>query len=108
MLSTVLGSPHSLSASWVIPDPTNGIISGYTIYCATLSGQILEPFNIGPEDTTAVLDGLTAYTEYDCSISAITGAGEGNLSDPHMATTAEDGMHHCVDYTPYLFTTPQL
>ena len=93
MLLIVPGSPNTLSASWMAPDPTNGIVSGYTVYCSTTSspGLVLEPFNIGSEEATTILSGLVAFTEYTCTISATTGAGEGNLTDPRTAITAEDG-----------------
>ncbi len=89
------GSPDTLSASWTEPDPANGIISGYTINCTTPTGEMLQPFNIGPGETSAMLDGLVAYTNYTCIISATTGAGEGQFSTPLTVTTVEDGMYVC-------------
>ena len=82
----VPGSPNTLSASWDIPEPTNGIISGYTINCnssisVTVNGSTL----------SASLSGLTPFTTYSCTISASTGAGEGNASNTVTAATDEDG-----------------
>ena len=91
-LSEVAGAPTSLLASWAVPDPENGIISGYIINCSTSSGEVLEPFSASSEVTSSVLNGLTAFTEYTCVISATTGAGEGSASDIQRATTVEDGM----------------
>ncbi len=98
MLSTVPGSPNTLSASWMAPDPTNGIVSGYTIYCSLTSSPelMLEPFDIGPKEASTILSGLAAFTEYVCTISATTGAGKGSLADPRFAVTAEDGKNYCV------------
>ncbi len=85
-LSMVSGSPNTFSASWNIPEPTNGIISGYTINCnssisVTVTGSTL----------SASLSGLTPFTTYSCTISASTGAGEGTASNTVTATTDEDG-----------------
>ncbi len=85
-LSMVSGSPNTLSASWDIPEPTNGIISNYTINCnssdsVTVTGSTL----------SANLSGLTPFTTYSCMISASTGAGEGTASNTVTATTDEDG-----------------
>ena len=41
---------------------------------------------------TATLEGLTPFTRYTCTISASTGAGEGDSSGPQTATTDEDGI----------------
>ncbi len=90
MLSMVLGLPNTLSASWTAPDPPNGIISGYTIYCSTLSG-LLPPFVIIGLNTSTRLEGLKAFTEYTCSISANTSAGEGPHSNTEVTATDEDG-----------------
>ncbi len=90
MLEMVPGSPNTLSASWRIPDPTNGIISGYTISCSSPSGM-LEPFVFSDSMTTAILENLTPYTVYTCSILATTGAGDGNSSEPQIARTDQDG-----------------
>ena len=91
MLST--RSSRTLSASWAEPDPRNGIISNYTIRCnETEFGSAITPLTIeGNSVFTATLMGLTPFTEYECTISASTGAGEGNQSDPQTATTDEDG-----------------
>ncbi len=88
-LSMVSGSPNTLSASWDIPEPTNGIISNYTINCnssdsVTVTGSIL----------SANLSSLDPFTTYSCTISASTGAGEGNASVPAIETTVEDGKQN--------------
>ncbi len=40
------------------------------------------------------LSDLTPFTEYSCTISASTGAGEGNASILMVAATDEDGKHN--------------
>ncbi len=85
----VPGSPNTLSASWYIPEPTNGIISGYTINCSSSGGMI--DFSLNESVLTSSLSGLTPFTNYSCTISARTGAGEGTLSTVMTAATDEDG-----------------
>ena len=96
MLSMVPNSPHTLMASWMESDPTNGIISNYTIRCTnTNSTMAREPQVITDVSAlSATLDGLTPFTTYECTISASTGAGEGASSGPQSATTAEGGKHN--------------
>ncbi len=87
MLEMVADSPNTLSASWVIPDPANGIITGYTIRCSTPSVSLLLPGTA----QSAALDNLVPFTQYQCSISANTSAGEGPATETQIATTDEDG-----------------
>ena len=93
MLSMVPDFPRTLMASWMEPDPTNGIISNYTIRCNnSISNIVWVPQVItNLSALTATLDGLTPFTMYECTISASTGAGEGASSGPQSATTDEDG-----------------
>ena len=97
-VSSIIRSPLSLSASWGEPSARNGIIESFTVRCSRL--------NAGGSDTTTIsttvvnngsvfsvtIEGLTPYTDYSCTISATTGAGEGNSSDAQIARTDEDGM----------------
>ena len=88
-------SPRTLMASWMEPDPTNGIISNYTIRCNdTISIVVRAPQVITDVSAlSATLDGLTPFTTYECTISASTGAGEGASSGPQNATTDEGGKY---------------
>ena len=96
MLAKVPGSPDTLSASWTIPESSNGVISGYTISCSSsLSGK-LEPFIISDSVTTTILENLTPYTVYTCTVLATTAAGDGNSSEPQIARTDEDGKLLCI------------
>ena len=80
-------------ASWMEPDPTNGIISNYTIRCNNSNSTMTrEPQVITDVSAlSATLDGLMPFTTYECTISASTGAGEGASSGPQSATTDEEG-----------------
>ena len=93
MLAMVENSPHTLMASWMEPDPTNGIVSNYTIRCNdTISNIVRVPQVVtNVSALSATLDGLMPFTMYECTISASTGAGEGASSGPQSATTDEDG-----------------
>ena len=93
LLVMVENSPYTLMASWMEPNPTNGIISNYTIRCTnTNSTTAREPQVITNVSALSVnLDGLTPFTTYECTISASTGAGEGASSGPQSAITDEDG-----------------
>ena len=93
MLTRVDGSSTTLSASWNVPETTNGIISNYTIRCNTTGSDImmLAPLTVDKSTLTTTLEGLIPFTEYTCTISASTGAGEGDSSGPQTATTDEDG-----------------
>ena len=87
----VEGSSSTLFASWMTPDPPHGVITGYTIYCSSSSGM-LTPFIVSDgSSTTETLQNLNPFTQYSCSISANTSAGEGNRSNIDSATTDEDG-----------------
>ena len=81
----------TLSATWMVPVPANGVISVYTINCAeTESGTVVPAFSVNAPSTSTTLMGLTAYTEYSCVISATTGAGVGDPSGAQVARTDED------------------
>ena len=99
MLSMVPNSPRTLMASWMEPNPTNGIISNYTIRCNnTNTTMAREPQVITDVSAlSATLDGLTPFTTYECTISASTGAGEGASSGPQSATTDEDGKRNILN-----------
>ena len=90
-------SSSTLSASWIVPEITNGIISNYTIRCNTTGSDImmLAPLTVDESTLTTTLEGLTPFTGYTCTISASTGAGEGDSSGPQTATTDEDGKSIC-------------
>ena len=90
-------SSTELAMSWLRPIPTNGIIVQYTLYCRGSDSQHytdqFQPFSfteeINGEDNFIVVGNLEPFTSYDCSISATTGAGEGERSTVVVARTDE-------------------
>ena len=94
MLIRVDNSSSTLSALWMVPENTNGVISNYTIRCNTTDSDIA-PVTVDESTLSTTLEGLTPFTEYTCTISASTGAGEGGSSTPQTATTDEDGKSIC-------------
>ena len=47
-------------------------------------------------DTATLVPGLTAFTRYECFVTANTSAGEGESSNTQTARTDESGMCVCV------------
>ena len=105
-LFTVDGNSTLLDASWNPPDPPNGIITAYTVYCNTSSvqfypeqiptGNTVFTVEVLNGDTAALVSGLTAFTRYECSVTANTSAGEGESSNVQSARTYESGVCVCV------------
>ena len=90
-LSPVAGSPSQLSASWSVPIPRNGIITGYSVYCNTSANQLYPEQVIGSNVPTirsvvngttlaATLSRLSPYTQYSCYVTANTSVGQGSPS----------------------------
>lgn len=82
--------------SWTPPEPPNGIITAYSIFCR-LSGDenFTLPEVVMPPSMERTLDGLMPFTNYTCVMTANTSAGEGQETEPRTATTDQDG--ECVD-----------
>ena len=107
-LSPVAGSPSQLSASWSVPIPSNGIITGYSVYCNTSASQAYPDQLICPNIPTirsvvngttlaVTLTGFNPYTQYSCYVTANTSVGEGNPSDILNVQTSQSGnIHMCV------------
>ena len=117
VVSTISGSPRSLSISWLLPEIQNGIIVSYTVYCMeapesdTISSGIgmgsgdsasksdmLAPDNstvrivvVPGNETEVIFPDLVPYTVYSCYASASTSAGEGNFTAQLTARTDESG-----------------
>ena len=101
-LSPVAGSPTQLSASWSVPIPRNGIITGYSVYCNTSANQAYPEQMIGPNVPTirsavngttlaTTLTGLNPYTQYSCYVTANTSVGQGSPSTTLTQRTVETG-----------------
>ena len=90
-LSMVDGSPDTLSASWMVPEPTNGNITQFNINCTSSLWQpLIFTINNGSVFSTT-LRNLSAFTTYTCFITASTSVGEGPPSNRDTAMTDEDG-----------------
>ena len=92
-------SATQLSATWAPPVPANGVITNYTLYCSR-SDQQFYPEQVMPKSFTLDISGddlsvtvmdLDPFTNYDCSISASTSAGEGDRSSEVRQRTSESG-----------------
>ena len=101
-LSPVAGSPSQLSASWSVPIPKNGIITGYSVYCNTSANQSYPEQVIGSNVPTirsvvngttlaVTLIGLNPYTQYSCYVTANTSVGQGSPSTILNAQTTQSG-----------------
>ena len=95
-LEPVIGAPTQLQASWIPPDPSNGLILSYTVRCVTAAQTPIIVAIVGGDSVTVLLEGLSPFTFYTCYVSANTSAGEG-LSANESARTDEGGMYVCVD-----------
>ena len=101
-LSPVAGSPSQLSASWSVPIPKNGIITGYSVYCNTSANQSY-PEQVIESDVPTIrsvvngttlavtLTGLNPYTLYSCYVTANTSMGEGSPSTILTVQTLQSG-----------------
>ena len=106
-LSSIAASPSQLSASWSVPIPRNGIITGYSVYCNTSANQTYPEQMIGSNVPTirsvvngttlaATLTGLSPYTQYSCYIAANTSVGQGSPSAILTALSAQSGnLYSC-------------
>ena len=101
-LVTVTDDPTQLSASWSEPLPANGIITAYTLTCSLSSQQFYpeqnntEPSSIvttvqDDSTTSATVEGLAPFTNYDCFVTANTSVGEGDPSSTETQRTDESG-----------------
>ena len=101
-LFPVAGSPTQLFASWSVPIPRNGIITGYSVYCNTSANQTFQEQVIGPNVPTirsvvngttlaATVTGLSPQTQYICYVIANTSVGEGSPSAVFTMITVKSG-----------------
>ena len=101
MLAMIMDEPTQLLASWDPPDMANGVIIAYTLSCSVSSNQVYPEQQISSQFTvfysgdtqSARVSNLTAFTSYDCSITASTSAGMGELSEIDTATTDESSKY---------------
>ena len=83
-------SSSVLLGNWTAPSTPNGIVTNYTVYCRKWQNQTYpeqipsNPLNytvfIVSSQPFVYLSDLTAFTFYQCYVTASTSAGEGNSS----------------------------
>ena len=105
------GEPNQLMASWSPPDPTNGIITAYTVYCRVVSDQgfkAVRPTLTGSDSSVTIM-GLMPFTSYECYATANTSVGEGPPSNSDIAMTDEDGglLISCMNLKFFSFSSFQ-
>jgi len=89
-VSEVIGNSSVLMASWNVPAPSNGVLLNYTLSCnGIVTGTFLHPMMSA--EVSVMVTGLSANTQYNCSVVARTNGGTGNASNTDSATTVEDG-----------------
>ena len=82
-------SSYSLRVDWheVAENYKHGIILGYTIkYKAHGDGAWQRRTNLGKENRSIEIDGLTNYTRYDVSVAAFNSKGDGADANVHVQT----------------------
>lgn len=78
------------------PEPTNGVITAYTVFCrdndTTESPDCMIFAMVEDTMTTVVqLTSLSAFTVYECYATDNTSAGEGDPSNTATTRTSEAG-----------------
>jgi len=70
----------TVTLSWIAPNPSNGIITGYQLEYGTNNDSSLVslPSN---DELTHTVTGLSSNTEYQFRVAAITVVGRGPYSD---------------------------
>ena len=95
-------------AAWDPPEPANGIITAYGIYCRLSEGNLFTLQEVvGPQSLVTTLDSLISFTSYVCVVTANTSAGEGLMSDPQTAATDQDGefVYACIQVHSHVIDT---
>ena len=83
----------SLMVSWEhpLPQDRNGIITDYLIYVQIRDGsEDIFMRSTNSNATTFTIENLEEFTEYNISVAAVTGAGEGNKTDEVIQRTLND------------------
>ena len=88
-----------LEARWIIPEEPNGAILNYTVMCngsevmansMTFGGSDAQ-LGSGENEISVTLVGLDPFTVYECSVSAATNGGVGDVAETAVARTEQDG-----------------
>ena len=89
-LTLLNDSSTSIRLMWIRPQFPNGVIQFYEVVYYPV-GNINVSFKTNVSNTTVTVYGLAIYTSYSFKVSAVTGGGMGNFTDPVIQTTSEDG-----------------
>ena len=86
-------SSTSISVNWdIVPvADQNGIIQTYTVKYKALPNDSPQEALVSAPTTQVNLTGLTKYRNYSITVFASTAKGDGNVSEPIIVTTDEDG-----------------
>ena len=87
----IISGVGSLTVSWMPPDLLNAPTVNYTILYS-MAGSPMERSITVAGDTMAVIDGLTAFTEYSVVVQACSSAGCGPFTTPETERTQEEGL----------------
>ncbi|XP_078687345.1 usherin-like isoform X3 [Branchiostoma floridae x Branchiostoma belcheri] len=79
----------SILMRWQEPQDRNGILLGYYIYFLTVGSNGEQRGQVPASEDSYVITGLKPFTKYFVTISAVTGAGEGERSDGVTVQTLE-------------------
>ncbi|XP_035684441.1 tenascin-X-like [Branchiostoma floridae] len=79
----------SILVRWQEPPDRNGILLGYYIYFLTVGSNGEQRGQVPASEDSYVITGLNPFTKYFVTISAVTGAGEGERSDGVTVETLE-------------------
>ena len=94
-VTPVPGSTNQLMAKWELPNPTNGIIIAYMVYCnvsvnQTSSMNIKTTIN-GTTQAVTFSIRSNPLALYSCYVTANTSVGEGTPSSIVTGSTGESG-----------------
>ncbi|XP_066294310.1 tenascin-X-like isoform X3 [Branchiostoma lanceolatum] len=79
----------SILVRWQEPPDRNGILLGYYIHFLTVGSNGEQRGQVPASEDSYVITGLKPFTKYFVTISAVTGAGEGERSDGVTVETLE-------------------
>ena len=87
---SILASSHVLNISWAPLNPSqrNGVIINYLINCS-LQGSIIYSTRTNSPSLQLTITGLEPFTNYICSVSAATVAGDGPAAIIHIMTNED-------------------
>ena len=95
-----VGTAFNVSLQWNKPQPANGIIDNYIIqYYQPSTPTTITLFSSTTTETSVVVDGLSAFTDYTFRVSAVT-VEEGDFSEVNV-TTEESSTAVFTDYVVY-------